>query len=266
MDGENVRRYGKAPYLVAVVHGGPGAAGAMAPVARELGADRGVLEPLQTAMTVDGQVDELAGVLAAFADGPATLMGHSWGAWLVLLTAGRFPERVGKVILVASAPFREADAADIMRTRLARLDPAEQRQAYALLQRLAGADAATEREAMAAFGALMTKADAVDPLPADAGDTVDCRGDIFRSVWAEAHALRQSGELLALVGRVHCPVVAIHGEDDPHPSRGVREPLAALWPDFRFLPLSHCGHTPWLERQAREPFFRLLREELPRVR
>jgi len=62
MDGENVRRYGKAPYLVAVVHGGPGAAGAMAPVARELGADRGVLEPLQTAMTVDGQVDELAGV------------------------------------------------------------------------------------------------------------------------------------------------------------------------------------------------------------
>ena len=52
MDAEKVRLYGKAPYRVAVVHGGPGAAGEMAPVARRLGAACGVLEPLQTAMTM----------------------------------------------------------------------------------------------------------------------------------------------------------------------------------------------------------------------
>lgn len=264
--GENVRLYGDAPYRVAVVHGGPGAAGAMAPVARELGADRGVLEPLQTAMTVGGQVDELAGVLTSLADGPATLVGHSWGAWLVLLTAGRFPELVDKLVLVACAPLREADAAAIMRTRLARLDEAEQRRVHDLMRQLAEADGPAKQAAMAAFGVLMTKADAVDPLPEAAGDGADCQGEIFRRVWAEAHALRKSGELLTLAGQVRCPVVAIHGEDDPHPSQGVREPLSALLPDFRFLLLPRCGHTPWLERQAREPFFRLLREDLPRVR
>ena len=65
-------------------------------------------------MTVADQTDELAGVLGPYADGPATLVGHSWGAWLSLLTAGKFPELVGKVVLVSSGPFREADAASIM--------------------------------------------------------------------------------------------------------------------------------------------------------
>jgi hypothetical protein len=33
---KNLRIYGKAPFNVAVIHGGPGAVGEMAPVAREL--------------------------------------------------------------------------------------------------------------------------------------------------------------------------------------------------------------------------------------
>ena len=50
---KNPRKYGSAPFNVAVVHGGPGAPGEMAPVARELSSFRGVLEPLQTATTVE---------------------------------------------------------------------------------------------------------------------------------------------------------------------------------------------------------------------
>jgi len=262
MDAEKVRLYGKAPYRVAVVHGGPGAAGEMAPVARRLGATCGVLEPLQTAMTVAGQTDELAGVLGAYANGPVTLVGHSWGAWLSLLTAGKFPELVGKVVLVSSGPFREADAASIMRTRLARLDVREQRRTHEVMQELYAAGPAPKDAALAAFGALMAKADAVDPLPPEAGDAVSCRQDIFQSVWDEAHALRKSGELLVLAQQVRCPVVVMHGADDPHPFLGVRDPLAAILPDCRFLLLPHCGHTPWLERRAKDRFFQLLGEEL----
>jgi translation elongation factor EF-4 len=55
----NIRKYGSAPYRVAVVHGGPGAPGSVAAVARELAKGCGILEPLQTATTVAGQVDEL---------------------------------------------------------------------------------------------------------------------------------------------------------------------------------------------------------------
>ena len=53
---ENFRMHGLAPYGVAVVHGGPGAEGEMRPVARKLSVDRGVLEPLQTETSVNGQL------------------------------------------------------------------------------------------------------------------------------------------------------------------------------------------------------------------
>ncbi len=43
----NLRKYGKTPFSVAVIHGGLGAGGEMAPVARELASDCGVLEPIQ---------------------------------------------------------------------------------------------------------------------------------------------------------------------------------------------------------------------------
>jgi len=60
---KNLRTYGQAPYHVAVLHGGPGAAGEMAPVAREIASAGGVLEPLQTATSLPGQIEELRMVL-----------------------------------------------------------------------------------------------------------------------------------------------------------------------------------------------------------
>lgn len=60
---QNFRTYGKPPFEVVVVYGGPGAAGEMAPVARELAQTFGILEPLQTANTVEEQVEELRSIL-----------------------------------------------------------------------------------------------------------------------------------------------------------------------------------------------------------
>jgi pimeloyl-ACP methyl ester carboxylesterase len=68
--------------------------------------------------------------------------------------------------------------------------------------------------------------------------------------------------LLRLASEVQCPVVAIHGDHDPHPAAGVRDPLARVVPDLRFVLLERCGHTPWLERQARATFFEALEREL----
>ena len=54
---KNYRLYGDTPYNVAVLHGGPGCPGAVAPVARELSRDYGVLEPLQTKDSINEQVE-----------------------------------------------------------------------------------------------------------------------------------------------------------------------------------------------------------------
>ena len=101
----NYRKYGFKPFKVAVIHGGPGAPGEIAPIAKELSSGFGVIEPLQTANTIDGQLDELLEILSIQGNLPITLAGHSWGAWLVFIFAAKHPEIVKKIILVSSAPF-----------------------------------------------------------------------------------------------------------------------------------------------------------------
>ena len=100
-----LRTYGKPPFNVTVIHGGPGTAGGMAPLARELALRHGVLEPLQTASTIAGQVEELKELLEESANLPVTLVGHSWGAWLGYIFAARHPGLVKKLILVSSGGF-----------------------------------------------------------------------------------------------------------------------------------------------------------------
>ncbi len=73
--------------------------------------------------------------------------------------------------------------------------------------------------------------------------------------------MRRSGELLALAREIRCPVSAIHGDTDPHPAR-VSAPLSARLDLFSFHLLEHCGHTPWLERLARENFYDVLIDEI----
>ena len=96
----NPRKYGTEPYNVAVVHGGPGAPGTVAELARGLSARNGVLEPLQTSMSIEGQIGELQRMLRRHAELPLTLAGHSWGAWLSFLFAARYPSYVKKLILI----------------------------------------------------------------------------------------------------------------------------------------------------------------------
>lgn len=256
----NVRIYGAPPFSVAVIHGGPGAAGEMTPVARELAADRGVLEPIQTAATLRGQIDELRSACEAHGDLPLVLVGFSWGAWLGYLLAAQYPWLVKKLVLVSSGPYEERYAADIDEVRRSRLSAADRAETEALAAVLDDGTAEQGDQAFVRFGTLMGKAAAYDPLP-DSGDPVDVRADIYAGVWPAAAALRRSGGLLQLGGRIECPVVAIHGSDDPHPAAGVQEPLSGVLRDFRFVLLEECGHKPWSERRARDSFYRILREE-----
>lgn len=261
---KNPRKYGKPPYSVAVIHGGPGAAGEMAPVARELASAMGVIEPMQTEATLEAQVGELARVLRSNAGLPAMLIGYSWGAWLGVILSARHPELVGKLILVGSGPFEPEYAGDIDKTRLSRLTEEERREVEILLDKIKKGRPGGRREAFARFGEIYSGADAYDPVPAaeDAErDEIEFRADIFEAVWPQAAGFRRKGILLAEVERIICPVVAIHGDHDPHPAEGVRRPLAARLPDFRFILLKRCGHKPWIERHARDEFYRILRRE-----
>ncbi len=253
---ENLRVYGPSPYKVALLHGGPGAPGEMAPVARELALKRGILEPLQTRFSIEGLVQELRILLEEQASGPVCLVGYSWGAWLACLTAARYPGLVQKIILISSGPFEEKYVGEMTKTRLGRLCKREKDEANVMLRKKM-----EHPEEFARLGELMSIADDYDPLPMR-HEGMALNLEQFQTIWEEASSMRKSGKLMEEVKKINCPVVAIHGNHDPHPALGVEEPLKAVLSEFKWVLLEKCGHTPWMEKKARDSFFRVLEEAL----
>lgn len=189
------------------------------------------------------------------------MIGFSWGAMLSFIYTARYPSSVKKLILIGSGPFEEKYAANITETRLRRLSDAEREKALSLMETLNGPSIGDKNALMAQLGNLLSKADSYDPVPHES-EVLECQYDINRSVWEQARELRSSGKLLQLGKRIRCPVVAIHGDYDAHPSEGVRVPLSGTLKDFRFILLEKCGHYPWLERSARDKFYDILKSEV----
>lgn len=259
---KNPRKYGSPPYTSAVLHGGPGAPGYMAPAARELSTVTGVLEPLQTASSLEGQLLELKTVLEEHAQLPACLIGHSYGAMLGFIFSARFPSLVKKLIMIGSGGFEEKYAEKIMSTRLERLGKAERSEVHSLLERIYNPTIPEKNAALARFGYLCKKADCYNPVTLHE-EALECQYHIHTSVWKDVRELRAGGKLLKLGDHIRCPVTAIHGDYDPHPAAGVKQPLSVVLKEFKFFLLEKCGHYPWIEKEARERFYEILKRSIP---
>ncbi|SFM48989.1 alpha/beta fold hydrolase [Methanolobus profundi] len=259
----NPRKYGTEPYRIAVIHGGPGAPGTVAELAAGLAgrSGKGVLEPLQTSMSIEGQISELKRMLRRHGKLPLTLVGHSWGAWLAFLFAARYPSYVKKLILIASGPFEEKYATTIMQTRLDRMSKEGIEEYLHLSSKMSDPSVRNKNHFFTRFGKLMSSADSFDLVPFEETH-LGFHHDVNKSVWSEASYLRKSGKLLRTGFQIKCPVVAIHGCYDPHPFEGVEEPLSRVIIDLRFILLEKCGHYPWLERHASEEFYQLMEKEV----
>lgn len=260
-----IRIYGQPPYDVAVIHGGPGVAGELAPVAIELSQLCGVLEPMQTSNSIDGQVEELKQILELHGRLPVVLVGHSWGAWLSYIFASRYPSMVKKLILVGSGPFQAEYATQIMETRYQRLSVVECSKLQDLMKQVTELTEQNKDEMLSQIGKLISKADSYSPLTLDNEEDVMIRYDIFKKVWEEASAIRRTGGMLSYGKEIQCPVVSIHGDYDPHLYEGVQKPLSSVLSDFRFILLPKCGHRPWTEEFARESFYYILSSEVLEV-
>lgn len=259
--GKNLRKYGKSPFNVAVIHGGPGAAGEMALIAKELSSECGILEPFQTATSLEGQVRELKTVIDEVGNPPVILIGFSWGAWLSFTVAAAYPSVVKKLILIGSGPFEKKYAENILETRLSRLNKKDQGEVFSLINQLIDPTIKEKNKSLARLGKIFFRTDAWDPLPLDK-DGVEVQYRIYRGVWRDAEEMRRTGRLLEMRNQIRCPVVAIHGDFDPHPAEGVQKPLSDMIKNFRFILLKKCGHRPWIERLARDKFFEILTKEL----
>jgi len=74
---KNFRIYGNPPFKVVLIHGGPGACGEMRSVAENISPKIGVLEPLQTSLTIQGEINRLKTIFLDSFSPPLILIGFS---------------------------------------------------------------------------------------------------------------------------------------------------------------------------------------------
>lgn len=257
-----LRKHGAKPYKFAVVHGGPGAFGEMQPIARFLAANGGVLEPFQTEGTLEKQLMELKSILEENINEPIILIGFSWGAWLSYIFAACFPLLVKKLILVGSGPFRQEYVQKIEQTRLSRLSLEEKQEYRSIIEKLPDSDFEDKNRLFLRLGELASKTDSFAPMKDeyDKPKIEKAKDYNYSSVLNEVLELRRKDELINFAKQIRCQVVAIHGDYDPHPAEGVKEPLSnALW-DFQFYLIKDCGHKPWIESKAKNEFYKILKD------
>ncbi len=123
-----VRSYGTLGPQVVVLHGGPGAPGHMAPVARGLADSFRIIEPFQRGsgtepLTVSRHVGDLHEVIQfRCGTGRPALVGSSWGAMLALCYAAEHPQFAGPLVLIGCGTFDRVSRARMQETLHDRMD------------------------------------------------------------------------------------------------------------------------------------------------
>jgi pimeloyl-ACP methyl ester carboxylesterase len=155
------RTWGNQPFNTVLLHGGPGAAGSVSSLARELGQHIGLIEPFQTGMSIEAQLDELNEVIEYMAEKPVALIGHSWGAWLGFIFASHHPELVKKLILIGTPPFEEKQVSAMKKIREERISRHEKDRPYRITANMM----TNPKDSFKMMGELMSKIDSYCLLP-----------------------------------------------------------------------------------------------------
>jgi|APSaa5957512576_1039674.scaffolds.fasta_scaffold06308_3 pimeloyl-ACP methyl ester carboxylesterase len=255
-----LKKYGNEPFKLALIHGGPGAAGYMMGIGKILSKKIGIIEPFQTETSIDKLVLELRRSIENYCKIPVILLGHSWGAWLSMIFAAQFPKYVEKLILVSTGPFEKKYMNTTQHIRFSRLSPKDKTVIFMLQEEILRSS--NPDSVFLKIGKILSKTDTFSAISTE-NEIGEIDYNIFKNVWAEANNLRLKGELIEYIKKIKCPVSAIHGSYDPHPAIGVKDPLSKYLNDFQFYELEKCGHYPWNEKFAVDEFFEILGKEIP---
>jgi pimeloyl-ACP methyl ester carboxylesterase len=257
-----VREYGTKGPVVVLLHGGPGAAGYMAPVARELAGEFRVLEPFQRGsgdapLTVARHIDDLHRVIESrCGNTQPSLVGHSWGAMLALAYAAEHPNRLEALVLIGCGTFDTGTRAQLEATRTERINGDLRKRLDALEREYASPD-----ERLRAMGRLYRQIDSYDLIACE-DETVSCDAQAHIETWNDMLRLQAEGVHPAAFANIYLPVIMLHGAYDPHPGRLIRDGLKHYMPQLEYVEFERCGHYPWLERAAMQDFHSTLRKWL----
>ena len=234
---------------IVAVHGGPGAAGELAPLAESLSKTFYVFEPFQRRsslaikLSVDDHIQDLHDLIDSLESKPV-LMGFSWGAMLSVAYAAEYPESIAAIVLIGCGTFDKATRDTLNKNLDQRLSP-EQKKLMEKWPETDEAFARMGREIMSAYSYELN-ATAIPEIEADV------KG--FSETWADMVRLQEEGKYPGSFSAIRRPVVLIQGDSDPHPGKAIRDSLLPHIPHLEYEELRRCGHYPWLERYAKENF------------
>ena len=249
-----VELHGKEPYKTVLIHGGPSAIGSLKNCAEELSrlTGKGIIEALQSRYSIDGLIGELHLQIMEYCQEKPTLIGHSWGAWLAVLFAGKYPGICKNIILVGCPPLEDKYAKEISLRRLRNLSDEESK----IFQRII--DNAAANEDIKKIPGILEKSDNYH-LESRGKLTVNkADAEMYNRIWDEAVKLRSNGELLKAFKMIQSKLFLIQGVCDPHPIEGVVKPLEENGISCKTYILEKCGHSPFMEKYAKEKFYDIL--------
>jgi proline iminopeptidase len=180
--------------------------------------------------------------------------GHSWGASLALAYAGRYPDRVDGVLYISGTGLGSNWHTEYEDAVARRLGEGQSQLTALKVRRSAFAVdsdefAATDR----AICRIQWSTDFSDAAraPELVETLIDERFvpnyDVNKKVTDDWKRVSDSWEFREALIRVECPVLIVHGSDDPRPVSAV-EDLADILADCRVHTIDRAGHFPWLER------------------
>jgi pimeloyl-[acyl-carrier protein] methyl ester esterase len=192
-------------------------------------------------------LDEIADAVAAILPPHCRLIGWSLGGMVAMHLAARFPDRVGRLILVATTPrfvtgpaWDHAIAPEVLEGFAARLraDPAGTVRQFLALQVLGSED---ERRTLLRLRALLAAAPPPHAAALEAG-----------------LAILRHTSLLPLLDSITQPVTLIHGRRDTLIPWTAARALQERLPQARLHILPGAAHAPFLSHA--DEFLRIARE------
>jgi pimeloyl-ACP methyl ester carboxylesterase len=253
-----VRAHGSSGAHVLVIHGGPGACGSMAPIARSLADSFRVLEPFQSSgsSTVAAHVAELHEVVTTCSSSKPALVGHSWGAMLSLAYAAAHPDSAGPIVLICSGTF------DLAARNQFSVNLSERKKDEGARQRFERAlQIPDPNDRFRELGKQTLELYSYDLATTDQ-EIDESEPGCNESTWNDMVRLQNEGVYPSAFAAIKSPVFMLHGTADPHPGQMIRASLEPYIPQLEYREWDRCGHYPWLEKAARDEFFSVLRNWL----
>ena len=270
--GNGVKLYyrvvGKGNEPVVLINGGPGftsdyLADDLTTMARrhslliydQRGIGRSTLVRDATALDAQRYVEDLEAIRKHLGLEQLTLLGHSWGVVPATLYAMQYPQRVRRVILVATIPPERSGLDRAFQAMAAARDGATLRRMEELsrIRQANPDDLAACREYYKLwftpfFGAGNPPSRMKGNVCAGSAESLKNKQNVDKFTFASLG----NWDWTTSLGSAVVPTLLIHGDRDPLPIESARRWAAAM-PNARLLELKGIGHFPYVE--APETFF-----------